>query len=83
MMNSSVKVTKSGHVVDIQKVRVLLTNGKEITGIINIAENNCQRLSEMFTKHPKCYIILCRCSNGQKVMFINKEHVVWATPVED
>ncbi len=80
---SSLKVTRTGHVVEIHKVCVQLTNGREITGIVNIAEHDCKRLSEMFTKFPKGYIVLCRCSNGQRVMFINKEHIVWAAPVED
>ena len=81
-MNGNRRTTKSGHAVEVHKVCIRLTNGKEITGILNIAEHNCQRLSEMFTKHPKGYIVLCRCSNGRKVMFINKEHILWAAPVD-
>lgn len=76
----NVRVSRSGYVVEIHRVCVQLTNGKEICGIVNIAENNCQRLSELFTRDPNGFIILCKCDNGQKVMFINKRHVVYATP---
>ncbi len=77
----NIKVTRSGYVVEIHRVCVQLSNGKEVTGIVNIAENNCKRLSELFTKDSNGYIIMCKCDNGQKVMFINKAHILWATPM--
>ncbi len=77
----NIKVTRSGYVVEVHRVCVQLTNGKEVCGIVNIAENNCRRLSELFTKDPNGFIIMCKCDNGQKVMFVNKSQVVWATPM--
>lgn len=79
----TIKVTKGGYIADVRKVRVRLISGHEVAGIVNIAENNCQRLSELFTKDPNGYIVLCRCDNGHKVMFINKIHIVWAIPLDD
>jgi hypothetical protein len=78
----NVRTTRSGYFIDLCKVRVKLETGEEISGNINIAENGCSRLSEVFTKDSSDYITLFKCDNGHKVMFINKRHIIWATPVE-
>ncbi len=75
-----VQVTKTGHIVNVQKICVKLINGEEICGVVNIAEYECDRLSDFLGLETNKYIILNKCSGEHKTMFINRKHILWAVP---
>lgn len=78
-----VQVTRKGRIVNVYKVRIKLINGDEICGIVNIADYDCERLSDFFALESNSYIIMNKCDNEHKTIFINRNHIVWAVPVDD
>jgi hypothetical protein len=80
---ADVKLSRSGYAVDTHTLLVRLTNGEEVIGVVNLLERNCQRVSELFTKDPTPFLVMCRCNTGHGVMFINKTHVLWAIPYHE
>jgi hypothetical protein len=67
-------------------VTIRTVDGFTFSGKINLGVN--ERLSDMFTKDEKPFIVLCDVvfEGGKggtgKVLFINKRHIVWAEPEE-
>jgi hypothetical protein len=84
MAKEKVKVTEEGYVLDEQEICLKLINGEEITGKINIAEYNVDRLSEVFTKVGLTYITLYNCDGNpdmkDRVLIINKSQILWVEP---
>lgn len=79
---SKIQVTKSGHIVSVHKVCVKLISGEEISGIVNIADYDCERLSDFFGLETTKYVILNKCNKKYKTMFINRKHILWAVPID-
>ena len=71
---------------NLKGVTIRTSDGFTFSGKINLGIN--ERLSDMFTKEKKPFIVLCdvtfdRGKGGTgKVLFINKKHIVWAEPEE-
>ncbi len=67
-------------------VTIRTVDGFTFSGTINLGVN--ERLSDIFTKEKKPFIVLCDVTfdGGKggtgKVLFINKRHIVWAEPEE-
>jgi len=67
-------------------VTIRSLDGSTFSGKINLGIN--ERLSDIFTKEEKPFIVLCDATfdGGKggtgKVLFINKRHIVWAEPEE-
>ena len=78
-----VQVTKGGHIVNVQKICVKLINGEEICGVVNIAEYECERLSDFLGLNTTKYIILNKCDGPHKTMFLNRNQILWAIPHSD
>jgi hypothetical protein len=67
-----------------RSITVKTTDGSTIQGKVNLA--NKQRVSDLFTKGTSPFLIMVEVMSKEskgKVMFINKEHIVWAEPEED
>lgn len=76
-----VQVTKEGHIVKVNKVKLKLVTGEEITGVVNIADFDCDRLSDFLSMDTTNYIILNKCTGQYKTMFVNRQHILWAVPI--
>ncbi len=77
-----VQITRDGHIVNVHRVCVKLFTGEEITGVVNIADFDCERLSDYFLLQDNLFLIINKCNNKHKTMFINKNHIVWAVPID-
>ena len=66
-----------------RSITIKTTDGSTIHGKVNLA--NKQRVSDLFTKATTQFLIMVEVMSKEskgKVMFINKEHIVWAKPEE-
>ena len=66
-----------------RSITIKTTDGSTIHGKVNLA--NKQRVSDLFTKATTQFLIMVEVMSKEskgKVMFINKEHIVWAEPEE-
>ncbi len=64
-------------------ITIKTTDGSTIHGKVNLAYK--QRVSDLFTKCDTPFLIMVDVMSKEtkgKVMFINKEHIVWAEPEE-
>jgi len=65
-------------------ITIKTTDGSTIHGKVNLAYK--QRVSDLFTKCTSPFLIMVdvmsKDSNKGRVMFVNKEHIVWAEPEE-
>ncbi len=75
-----IRVTKEGRIVNVHKVLVKLISGEEIIGIVNIADYDCERLSDFLGLDTTTYIVMNKCNTKYKTMFINRKHILWAVP---
>ena len=67
-----------------RSITIKTTDGSTIHGKVNLA--NKQRVSDLFTKATTQFLIMVEVMSKEskgKVMFINKEHIVWAEPEEE
>lgn len=67
-----------------RSITIKTTDGSTIHGKVNLA--NKQRVSDLFTKDTSQFLVMVEVMSKEskgKVMFINKEHIVWAEPEED
>ena len=68
-------------------VTIRTSDGSTFSGKINLGIN--KRLSDMFTREEKPFVVLYdvtfdRAKGGTgKVLFINKGHIVWAEPEDE
>jgi hypothetical protein len=64
-------------------ITIKTTDGSTIHGKVNLAYK--QRVSDLFTKCDTPFLIMVEVVSKEtkgKVMFVNKEHIVWAEPEE-
>ena len=67
-----------------RSITIKTTDGSTIHGKVNLA--NKQRVSDLFTKATTQFLIMVEVMSKEskgKVLFINKEHIVWAEPEEE
>ncbi len=67
-------------IVNEKAVMIKTTAGEMFKGKINIKTD--ERLSDVFTKDEIPFIILYGTKMNQ-VHIINKQHIIWAQPIED
>ena len=64
-----------------RSITIKTTDGSTIQGRVNLSYK--QRVSDLFTKDTSPFLIMVdvmsKNSKG-RVMFVNKEHIVWAEP---
>jgi len=66
-----------------RSITIKTTDGSTIHGKVNLAYK--QRVSDLFTKCDAPFLIMVDVMSKEtkgKVMFVNKEHIVWAEPEE-
>jgi len=72
-----------GYVTDYRLVTIKTTDGSTINGKVNLTSK--QRVSDLFTDSSSPFLIMVdavtRDGSG-KILFVNKEHIVWAEPEE-
>lgn len=71
------------HGSDYRTITVRTSDGSTIQGKLNIGGKD--RVSDIFTSDEKPFIVMVDVflRDGQgKVLFINKEHIVWVEPEE-
>ena len=67
-----------------RKVTITTTDGSTLIGNVNIGIK--ERLSDFFTKSDNPFIVLFDAEHSSasgKVLFVNRDHIVWAEPEED
>ena len=72
---------KSKYSVEPRYITVKTTDGETIAGYVNIGIK--ERVSDVFTKADNQFIVLFDAEHrgaSAKVLFINKNHIVWAEP---
>ena len=75
---------KDNYKTEYKNITVKTTDGSTFTGKVNIGIR--ERLSDMFTKPEKPFIILLNGEHkegSERVLIINKDHIIWAEPEED
>ena len=74
---------QNGYVTDYRAITIKTTDGSTINGKVNLTSK--QRVSDLFTDADSQFIILVDAVTKEgsgKILFINKEHIVWAEPEE-
>ncbi len=73
--------TKSSYKTEVRTIIIKTTDGETISGKVNIGVK--ERVSDLFTKTANPFIVLFdaehRHSSG-KVLFVNKNNIVWVEP---
>ena len=74
---------QNGYVTDYRSITIKTTDGSTINGKVNLTSK--QRVSDLFTESSSPFLIMVdavtRDGSG-KILFVNKEHIVWAEPEE-
>ncbi|MDZ7762159.1 MAG: hypothetical protein U5L00_18140 [Desulfovermiculus sp.] len=68
---------------DSKQVIVKLTDGTSIKGWINLRNNT--RISDLLNNYEAQFIVLFNCTLREElgnVIFVNRNHILWAAPVE-
>ena len=74
---------KDNYKTEYRKITIRMTDGNTISGKVNIGIK--ERVSDLFTKPEKPFIILLNSDHKddvERVLIINKEHIIWAEPEE-
>ena len=74
---------KDNYKTEYRKITVKTTDGATLLGKVNIGIR--ERVSDLFTKTDSQFIILLNAAqedSSEKVLIINKNHIVWAEPEE-
>lgn len=77
------ELRKDAYKTEYKNITVKTTDGSTFNGKVNIGIK--ERLSDLFTKPEKPFIILLNGEQeerAEKVLFINKNHIIWAEPEE-
>ncbi len=74
-------------------IRIKLIDGSRINGNVNLnRKDHYDRLSDLVTSNEETFLVLFDATVNEpdlektvkyQTLFINKQHVVWATPDED
>jgi hypothetical protein len=74
---------QNGYVTDYRSITIKTTDGSTINGKVNLTSK--QRVSDLFTEVGSPFIIMVDAvtkDGSGKILFINKQHIVWAEPEE-
>jgi hypothetical protein len=74
---------RNGYVTDYRTITIKTTDGSTINGKVNLTSK--QRVSDLFTQEGARFLIMVDAVTKDgtgKILFINKEHIVWAEPEE-
>ena len=74
---------QNGYVTDYRAITIKTTDGSTINGKVNLTSK--QRVSDLFTEPDSPFIILVDAVTKEgsgKILFVNKEHIVWVEPEE-
>ena len=72
---------KSAYTKEVRKIIIKTTDGETISGKVNIGVKD--RVSDLFTKIDSQFIVLFDAelkSSSGKVLFVNKDNIIWAEP---
>ena len=76
---------KDTYKTEYKNITVRTTDGSTFAGKVNIGIK--ERLSDVFTKPEKPFIILLNSDNKEgssdRVLIINKDHIIWAEPEDE
>ncbi len=73
--------SKDQYRTEYKKITLRTSDGSTMTGKVNIGIK--ERVSDLFTKTESRFIVLLNAeasSGSGKVLFINKDHIVWVEP---
>jgi hypothetical protein len=71
------------YVTDYRLITIKTTDGSTINGKVNLTSK--QRVSDLFTASDIPFLIMVDAvtkDGAGKILFVNKEHIVWAEPEE-
>jgi len=74
---------KKDYVTDYRSITIKTTDGTTINGKVNLTSK--QRVSDLFTESESPFLIIVDAVTKEgsgKILFVNKEHIVWAEPEE-
>ena len=74
---------KDNYKTEYRKITIKTTDGATLLGKVNIGIK--ERVSDLFTKSDSQFIILLNAEHkdgSEKILIINKNHIVWAEPEE-
>ena len=72
---------KSVYKVEARGITIKTTDGKTMSGKVNLGTK--KRVSDLFIKTGDPFIVLFEVDRGggsEDILFVNKNHVVWAQP---
>jgi hypothetical protein len=75
--------TKKKYVTEYRKITLKTADGATIQGNVNIGLR--ERVSQLFTDNESQFLVLTDAimrEGDAKIMFINKNHIIWAEPEE-
>lgn len=72
---------QNGYATNYRSITIKTTDGSTINGKVNLTSQ--QRVSDFFTKAGSPFLIMVDVVTKDgtgKILFVNKEHIVWAEP---
>jgi hypothetical protein len=72
---------KAVYTKEVRRIIIKTTDGETISGNVNIGIKD--RVSDLFTKTDNQFIVLFDAelkSSSGKVLFVNKDNIIWAEP---
>ena len=72
---------KAAYKKEVRNIVIRTTEGETISGKVNIGIKD--RVSDLFTKSDNPFIVLFDAehrNSSRKVLFVNKENIIWVEP---
>jgi hypothetical protein len=81
------KIITRGH-TESRRITIQLADGSLVTGMINLIQRGEteHRVSDIFVAREEPFVVIFQASMGEmtnKVLVINKRHIVWVIPEAD
>ena len=86
-------ITEDEALIEPRIIRIKLIDGSRINGNVNLnRRDHYDRLSDLVTSNEEAFLVLFDATVNEpdleksvryQTLFINKQHIVWATPDED
>jgi ribosomal protein L27 len=81
------KIITRGH-MEARRLTLKLVDGSLVTGMINLIQRGEteHRVSDIFVGRDEPFVVIFRATMGEmtnKVLVINKRHIVWVMPEEE
>ncbi len=74
---------EKGYETDYRLVTIKTSDGHSVQGKVNISPS--ERVSELFNLQEGPFVVLTDATHGDvhgKILFINKDHIIWVEPEE-